>query len=164
MAVKRRADDGYDRDGRALSGRSGTWSMDIRAETGPGSRVVWAAHPVITQEVVMVLEIRTYRLSPGASAEFVRAMRDEAVPLMTSFGMDVVSYGTSLVAEDGHEEAYLVRRFPSLAARVDQEEAFYGSRAWHSGPRVAIVSRIESYHTVVVPEESLLTTNADSRT
>jgi hypothetical protein len=56
----------------------------------------------------------------------------------------------SLVPEDGHEEAYLIRGFPSLAVRDEQEEAFYGSDVWRDGPREAILSRIESYHTVVL--------------
>ncbi|GAA0924334.1 NIPSNAP family protein [Virgisporangium aurantiacum] len=103
----------------------------------------------------MFLEIRTYRLRPGTSSEFVRVMRDEAVPLLTGFGIEVVACGASLVAEEGHEEAYLIRRFPSLAARDEQEEAFYASEAWHSGPREAIVSRIDNFHTVVLAEDAL---------
>lgn len=98
----------------------------------------------------MILEIRTYRLQPGTVDEFVRVMREEAAPLLGRFGIRVVAAGVSLVREDGHEEAYLIRAFPSLTVRAEQEEAFYGSDAWRSGPREAIVSRIESYHTVVL--------------
>ncbi|MGC5019549.1 NIPSNAP family protein [Micromonospora sp. DT47] len=98
----------------------------------------------------MILEIRTYRLRPGTIDEFVRVMREEATPLLARFGITVVTAGASLVREDGHEEAYLIRAFPSLAVRDEQEEAFYGSDAWRDGPREAILSRIESYHTVVL--------------
>ncbi|MEH0841491.1 NIPSNAP family protein [Micromonospora sp. CPCC 205711] len=98
----------------------------------------------------MILEIRTYRLKPRTSDEFVRVMRDEAAPLLGRFGIRVVAAGASLVREDGHEEAYLIRAFSSLAVRDEQEEAFYGSAAWRDGPREAILSRIESYHTVVL--------------
>ncbi|NUT37735.1 MAG: NIPSNAP family protein [Hamadaea sp.] len=96
------------------------------------------------------MEIRTYRLKPGTRDEFVRVMRDESLPLLTEFGIRVVDAGPSLVDEDGHEEAYLIRAFDSLAHRDEQEEAFYGSDAWRSGPREAIVSRIDTYHTIVV--------------
>jgi hypothetical protein len=61
-----------------------------------------------------------------------------------------VDLGGSLVDEDGHEEAFLVRRFASLDERERLEEAFYGSDAWRSGPRRAIVDPIESYHTIVI--------------
>ena len=98
----------------------------------------------------MLLEIRTYRLKPGTIDDFVRVMRDECVPLLERFGIDVVDCGPSLVAEDGHEEAYLIRAFPSLAAHRTQEEHFYGSDSWRTGPREAILSKIESYHSVVI--------------
>ncbi|MEV7024869.1 NIPSNAP family protein [Kitasatospora sp. NPDC093558] len=104
----------------------------------------------------MILEIRTYRLKPGTGEEFVRVMREESVPLLENAGIRVVDCGASLVAEDGHEEAYLIRAFASLEAHRDQEAAFYGSDAWRRGPREAIVSRIDSYHTIVldVPDEA----------
>lgn len=98
----------------------------------------------------MILEIRTYRLRPGTVDEFVRLMREEAAPLLARFGIRVVAAGASLVREDGHEEAYLIRAFPSLTVRDEQEAAFYGSEAWRDGPRAAILSCIESYHTVVL--------------
>lgn len=98
----------------------------------------------------MILEIRTYRLRPGTQAEFVRVMRDEAIPLLTAAEIMVVGAGPSLAAEDGHEEAYLMRAFASIEQRDEQEAAFYGSDQWRLGPREAVVSRIESYHTIVI--------------
>jgi hypothetical protein len=98
----------------------------------------------------MILEIRTYRLVAGSTDEFVRVMRTESVPLVRAAGTTVVACGASLVAEDGHEEAYLIRAFDSLADRDAKEDAFYSSTAWHDGPRAAILAAIESYHTIVV--------------
>jgi len=98
----------------------------------------------------MILEIRTYRLRPGTGEDFVRIMRDEAVPLLAKFDISVVEAGLSIVREDGFEEAILVRAFDSIERRDEQEEAFYGSEAWHAGPREGIVSRIEAYHTIVI--------------
>ncbi|MFJ1755069.1 NIPSNAP family protein [Kitasatospora sp. NPDC088134] len=98
----------------------------------------------------MILEIRTYRLKPGTREEFVRVMREESVPLLERAGIRVVDCGPSLVAEDGHEEAYLIRAFATLDEHRSQEEAFYRSAAWRSGPREAIVSRIDSSHSIVL--------------
>lgn len=98
----------------------------------------------------MILEIRTYRLKPGSTEEFIRLMREESLPLLEKFGIRVVRCGASLFAEDGREEAYLIRAFPSLEAHREQEEAFYGSDAWRQGPREAVLSHIESYHSVVL--------------
>ncbi|GAB3297968.1 hypothetical protein GCM10027563_40960 [Parasphingorhabdus pacifica] len=76
--------------------------------------------------------------------------------MLRRFGIRVLDHGISLVAEDGYEEGYLVRAFPDLDTRAAQEESFYGSESWMSGPREAIVSRISSYHTIVLeaPEEA----------
>lgn len=101
----------------------------------------------------LILEIRTYRLVPGTSGEFVRLMTEESLPLLADFGIRVVTCGTSLVSEDGHDEAYLIRAFDSLDQHHAQEEAFYSSTAWRDGPRVAVLACIESYHTVVLPAE-----------
>lgn len=98
----------------------------------------------------MILEIRTYRVRQGAVDEFVRIMREDAVPLLERFGVRVVNYGASLVAEDGLRDAFLIRAFGSLDERREQEERFYGSDAWRNGPREAIMARIDSYHTVVL--------------
>jgi hypothetical protein len=98
----------------------------------------------------MFLEIRTYRLRPGTRDDFVAAMA-AAQPLLARFGIEVVDFGASLVAEDGREEAYLIRRFASLEERAAKEEAFYGSDEWRDGPRAAVVAPIESYHTIVLP-------------
>ena len=103
----------------------------------------------------MILEIRTYRLKPGMRDDFVRVMRDQSVPLLRVAGIEVVDCGPSLVDEDGQEEAYLIRRFASLDRRDEQETAFYSSDAWLRGPREAIVSRIESYHAIVLDTDVL---------
>ncbi|WP_431676651.1 NIPSNAP family protein [Kitasatospora sp. KL5] len=97
----------------------------------------------------MIVEVRTYRLKPGTGEEFVRVMREESVPLLEQAGITVLGCGASLFAEEGHEEAYLIRSFASLAEHREQEQRFYDSAAWTDGPREAIVSRIEQYHTVV---------------
>ena len=94
----------------------------------------------------MIVEIRTYRLKPGTIEDFVAVMRNQAAPLLAAAGLDVVACGRSLVDDD----AYLIRAFPSLEEREAQEDAFYSSAVWREGPREAIVSRIESYHTVVI--------------
>ncbi|MFC9997537.1 NIPSNAP family protein [Nocardia sp. NPDC127526] len=98
----------------------------------------------------MVIEIRTYRLKRGTRDEFIDVMRNQSVPLLREYGIDVIDCGASLVDEDGHEEAYLIRAFASREEHRRQEDGFYASVQWREGPREAIVSRIESYHTIVI--------------
>ncbi|GAA1976258.1 NIPSNAP family protein [Catenulispora subtropica] len=98
----------------------------------------------------MILEIRTYRLRPGTREEFLRAMAEETIPLLLKAGIDVVAAGPSLYAEDGNEEAVLMRAFASLDQLAEQEDAFYASDAWLNGPREAIVGPIEQYHSIAL--------------
>ncbi|MDE9366291.1 NIPSNAP family protein [Luteipulveratus sp. YIM 133132] len=98
----------------------------------------------------MLLEIRTYRLHPGTAEEFVGVMREQALPLLEQQGIRVVRAERSLTSEDGHDEACLIRAFASSEERDSLETTFYSSEAWRTGPREAILSRIESYHTVVL--------------
>ena len=98
----------------------------------------------------MILEIRTYRLAPGTRDEFVRVMQEESIPLLRKAGIDVVDSGPSLFAEDGHEQAYLMRAFASLEQLQEQEDAFYSSPEWLEGPRTAIVTPIVQYHAIAI--------------
>ena len=96
-------------------------------------------------------------MDSGAIVKTDRNVQKANWRIIRNTGIRVVDCGASLVAEDGHEEAYLIRAFESLAAHREQEERFYGSDAWRLGPRDAILSRIESYHTIVLeaPEETV---------
>jgi NIPSNAP len=95
----------------------------------------------------VIVEIRTYRLKPGTAQEFLRVVREEALPLLEKFGLRVLAAGISLAEGD---DAYLIRAFPSLEEREEQENAFYGSEAWRDGPRAAVMACIDNYHTVVL--------------
>ena len=101
--------------------------------------------------MTVVLEIRTYRLAPGTVDEFLALMREQALPLLLEVGIDVVALGPSL-DDDGEPQvdSYLMRTFASIEERAAAEEAFYGSERWIDGPREAILSRIESFHTIVL--------------
>ncbi|GAA2025516.1 hypothetical protein GCM10009839_24560 [Catenulispora yoronensis] len=98
----------------------------------------------------MILEIRTYRLHPGTREEFLRAMTEEAIPLLLKAGIDVVAAGPSLYNEDADEEAVLMRGFASLEQLAEQQDAFYSSPEWLEGPREAIVAPIVQYHSIVL--------------
>lgn len=93
-----------------------------------------------------VLEIRTYLARPGARDELARRM-EGVLPMLERYGIDVVGLEPS-AADDEHYT--LIRAFPSLAAREEQEERFYGSVEWRDGPREGVLELIESYQTVVL--------------
>ena len=99
-----------------------------------------------------VIEIRTYELKPGTGAEFHRTVVDESLPMLERWGVEVVAFGPSLDDDDSY---FLIRAYASLAELQRSQDEFYGSDEWRSGPREAIVSRIESSISVVIPAGEL---------
>jgi NIPSNAP len=95
-----------------------------------------------------VLDLRTYKLRPGAGEQFERILRADALPLLARFGIGVVAYGPSL--EDG-DAYYLLRSFASTAERDERLDAFYGSVEWRQQHREAVLALIDSYHVLLLP-------------
>lgn len=106
-----------------------------------------------------IVEIRSYRLKPGSGAAFHRAVLEESLPMLERWGVEVVAFGPSLDDEDSY---VLIRAYPSLEERQHSQDAFYGSGEWRNGPREAIVSRIESDISVVLPAEALSLDRAET--
>jgi hypothetical protein len=98
------------------------------------------------------VEIRSYNLQPGTREEFDRRMRDEALPMLRRWKVDVVAHGASPHDADSY---YLIRAYASLEERQQSQDAFYGSDEWRSGPREAIVGLIDSYTSIVLEMEEV---------
>ena len=94
-----------------------------------------------------IVEIRTYKLHPGAGPEYERLFRDVATPMLARRGIDVVAFGHSAGDPEGF---YLIRAFDDLDHRTRSEEDFYGSAEWRTGPREAILALIDSYADLVI--------------
>ncbi|MGH3085162.1 MAG: NIPSNAP family protein, partial [Gaiellaceae bacterium] len=99
-----------------------------------------------------VVEIRTYKLLQGTGGEFHRTVVDEVMPLLERWGTKVVTFGPSL---DDADLYFLLRGYDSVDDLRASQDEFYGSDDWRSGPREAIVSRIESSISVVIPAGEL---------
>lgn len=87
-----------------------------------------------------IVEILQYTLKKGSGEEFHRVMLEVSVPLHARNGIDVVAYGNSLHDADSY---YLIRAFDSEEQMKSVLDDFYASEGWRSGPREAIISRIE---------------------
>lgn len=87
-----------------------------------------------------LVEIRTYKLKPGAADKFVAAF-DRALPLVRA-SMDVVAFGRS---DHEHESFYLIRAYADREQLVEQQDAFYSSDAWRNGPRRPLIDCLEDY-------------------
>jgi hypothetical protein len=94
-----------------------------------------------------IVEIRTYRLHPGAGPEFERLFKDVATPMLARHDIDVVTFGHSKGDVDGY---CLIRAFDDLDHREQSENAFYGSAEWREGPRESILALIDLYVDLVL--------------
>jgi hypothetical protein len=94
-----------------------------------------------------LVEIRAYKLKPGATEEFHAAVKTVAVPMLLRWGTEVVAFGPSAHEQDAY---FLIRAYDDLADLTARQDAFYGSEEWRDGPREEIVSRIESYLSTVL--------------
>lgn len=93
------------------------------------------------------VEIRAYNLRPGTRDEFDRVARDEAIPMLLRWDVDVVTFGPSPHDETSY---FLIRAYANLAERQRSQDAFYGSDEWRDGPREKVLALIESYTSVVL--------------
>jgi hypothetical protein len=94
-----------------------------------------------------IIEIRSYNLKPGTRDAYHQIVVEQALPMLRRWKMDVVAYGASPQDENTY---YLIRAFANLDDMNRQEDAFYGSDEWRQGPREAIISRIETYTSIVL--------------
>lgn len=97
--------------------------------------------------VKRVLEIRSYRLKAGSRAAFHELVSEQSLPLHRAWGMDVVSHGPSLHDPDAY---FLMRAYDDLEHLNRTQAAFYGTDAWQTGPREAIVALIEGDANTVI--------------
>jgi hypothetical protein len=101
----------------------------------------------MAEPTTRVVEIRTYRLLPGTRDEYDRLFREEALPLLRRFGIDVVGAAPSIDDPNGY---VLIRSFADLEDREQREDQFYSSPEWRSGAREAVIAKIEFYTDAVL--------------
>ena len=93
-----------------------------------------------------LVEIRTYRVKPGRSAEFEQRMR-AVLPMLRADGMDVVRFGRS---DHEHESFHLIRADDDRTTLETQQTAFYNSAPWRDGPRTALLACLDDYLNTLV--------------
>ncbi len=94
-----------------------------------------------------IVEILIYTLKPETGLAFYEIMENISVPLHSKNDIDVMWHGQSLHSSDGY---FLIRSFPDLATLQSAQNDFYGSVAWQTGPRDAIIDMIDQSLKVVV--------------
>jgi hypothetical protein len=95
-----------------------------------------------------VLDLRTYKLKPGAGEQFGRILETDVLPMLDRFGIEVVGYGPSL---DDADSYFLMRGFGSISKRNERLDALYGSEEWRRQHRERVLALIDSFHVLLLP-------------
>jgi hypothetical protein len=75
----------------------------------------------------MIVEVRSYRITPGHRDEFIKMFEMRAVPAQREYGIKII--GPFLDVENPCKFVFL-RSFPSLEERDRMKGAFYGGEVW----------------------------------
>lgn len=101
-----------------------------------------------------VIEVRTYRSTPGTRTQLLELLRSRAFPVQRELGMKIL--GPFPSREDDVTFVWL-RGFPDEASRAPLKAAFYEGHDWLGGLEDQVMPMIDDYGAVVVQDtEDLL--------
>jgi hypothetical protein len=95
----------------------------------------------------MIVEMRTYKLKPGARARFLEIFRSKSKHL--ELGMKIL--GPFLSVEDP-DTFFFMRGFPDLASREPLRAKFYEGDLWKSELEGLLMPMLDKYEVVVVDD------------
>jgi len=102
----------------------------------------------------MIIEMRTYKLKPGARDRFLAIFRTKSMPAHAEIGMKIL--GPWLSIEDP-DTFFFMRGFPDLESREPMKTKFYEGRLWKEELEQVLMPLIERYDVVLVDDaEELL--------
>jgi heme-degrading monooxygenase HmoA len=94
----------------------------------------------------MIVEVRSYRITPGKREEFIRLFESRAIEAQRSYGMKIV--GPLLDVENPNKFVFL-RSFPSMEERERMRNAFYGGELWKNELERLAMPLLESYDVIL---------------
>jgi hypothetical protein len=94
----------------------------------------------------MIVEVRSYRIKPGKRAEFIDLFEKRAIAAQRSYGMKII--GPLLDVENPNKFVFL-RSFPSLDAREQMKDDFYGSDLWRNELEHIAMPMLDSYDVIL---------------
>ena len=90
----------------------------------------------------MIVEIRSYRITPGKRDEFIKFFEERSAPALQSHGMKVV--GPFIDLENPNKFVFL-RGFPSMDDLHRMKNEFYDGRLWKEELEQIAMPMLESY-------------------
>lgn len=96
-----------------------------------------------------MIEVRTYRATPGSRETLLTALRNRAFPAHREIGMRVLG---PFPSRDDDETFVWLRAFPNAGIRQQMKEAFYGGALWLEELESELMPLIAHYESVLVED------------
>lgn len=97
----------------------------------------------------MIVEMRTYKLKPGARAPFLEIFRTKSMPAHAEIGMRILGPFLSIEDEDTF---FFMRGFPDLPSREPMKAKFYEGELWKRELEQVLMPMIDNYQVVLVDD------------
>jgi hypothetical protein len=97
----------------------------------------------------MIVEMRTYKTTPGKRAQFLEVFRSKSIPAHEEIGMRIL--GPFLSLEDP-DTFFFMRGFPDIASREPMKAKFYEGELWKTELENILMPMLERYEVVLVED------------
>jgi len=104
----------------------------------------------------MIIEMRTYKTTPGSRSAFLDVFRTRSIPAHRALGMAI---SEPMPSVEDPDTFFFMRGFPDLASREPMKARFYESALWKEELESVLIPMLAEYTVVVVegPESIMLT-------
>ena len=94
----------------------------------------------------MIVEVRSYRITPGKRDEFVELFKTRSIEALQAHGMKIVG---PLIDLENPNKFLFLRGFPSMEDLHRMKDEFYGGKLWKEELEQILMPMIESYDVVL---------------
>ena len=94
----------------------------------------------------MIIEVRSYRITPGKREEFVEIFKRRSIDAQHAHGMKIVG---PLIDLENPNKFLFLRGFPSMEELKRMKDEFYGGKLWKEELEQILMPMIESYDVVL---------------
>jgi hypothetical protein len=94
----------------------------------------------------MIVEVRSYRITPGKRDEFVQIFKQRSIRALQDHGMKIVG---PLIDLENPNKFIFLRGFPSMEDLPRMKDKFYGGKLWKEELEQILMPMIESYDVVL---------------
>jgi hypothetical protein len=124
----------------------------IGAKIG-GSKGNQTATTAPTEVVKMIIEMRTYKTTPGMRSRFLEVFHSKSIPAHREIGMKILGPFESIEDPDTF---FFMRGFPDQASREPMKAKFYEGALWKGELEKVLLPMLEKYEVVVVQDSEHL--------